>query len=336
MSQQTAVGGGAGRGGGRKHRYFAQGGGIDAVEPHKLVISETANNTFNTGHNKFVTQFTELQKNIANYLQRSLMAEGYLVVETIQTGKKQTIELPAAMNKNALDKDNLNIIRNKEIKSVAKRRQKLGELLMKGFATVYEQCSREVKEKLENTKNWEAIQREQCLHSLIQKIECICVGFKDHKQDVFNFVQVLKALFLYTQLEKELVEEYGRNLKSLWDMVEAFGGSPGLHKGMMEALAKDTTRFANAGAPTEDEITKMENEANEAMKTELLISGANKQQYGQLKDELTNSYLLGTDQYPNTYKKGMQILGNYQASRISIPFRTSPNDTGVAFLQKGG
>jgi hypothetical protein len=42
------------------------------------------------------------------------------------------------------------------------------------------------------------------------------------------------------------------------------------------------------------------------------------------------------DQYSNTYKKGMQILGNYQASRSSVPFRASPNDTGVAFLQRGG
>jgi hypothetical protein len=82
------------------------------------------------------------------------------------------------------------------------------------------------KEKLDNTKNWEAIQREQCLHSLIQKIEHVSVGFNDHKQDVFNSVQALKALFLYMQSEKDSVEEYRRNLKSLWDMVEAFGGSP--------------------------------------------------------------------------------------------------------------
>ncbi len=114
-----------------------------------------------------MAQFTELRKIIANYLQRSSAAEGYLVVEMVQMGKKQMIKLPAAVDENAPDKDNLNIIRSKEIKSVAKRRQKLGESLMKGFATVYEQCSREVKEKLENTKNWEAIQREQCLHSLI-------------------------------------------------------------------------------------------------------------------------------------------------------------------------
>ncbi len=54
------------------------------------------------------------------------------------------------MDKNAPDKDDLNIIRNKEIKSMAKRQHKLGEPLMKGFAAVCEQCSREVKEKLEH------------------------------------------------------------------------------------------------------------------------------------------------------------------------------------------
>jgi hypothetical protein len=121
MSQQATVGQGAGCGSRRKHRYFARGGGINAVKPHKLAISEIANNTFNTGPNKFVAQFTESRKNIANYLQRSLAAEGYLVAEMVRTGKKQTIKLLTAVDKNTLDKDDLNIIRNKEIKSMAKR-----------------------------------------------------------------------------------------------------------------------------------------------------------------------------------------------------------------------
>jgi hypothetical protein len=45
---------------------------------------------------------------------------------------------------------------------------------------------------------------------------------------------------------------------------------------MIEALVKDAIRFANVVAPTEDEIAKMENEANKAMKAVLLISRANK------------------------------------------------------------
>ena len=53
------------------------------------------------------------------------------------------------------------------------------------------------------------------LHNLINKIERICVGFDDHKQEVFNLVQALKTLFLYTQTEKESVDEYTHNFKSL-------------------------------------------------------------------------------------------------------------------------
>ncbi len=38
-----------------------------------------------------------------------------------------------------------------------------------------------------------------------------------------------------------------------------------------------------------------EEEANESVKAALLISGAEKQRYGKLKDKLANIYLLGTD-----------------------------------------
>jgi hypothetical protein len=59
------------------------------------------------------------------------------------------------------------------------------------------------------------------------------MGFDDHKKEVYNLVQALKALFLYSQLEKEMVEEYGWNFKSFWDMVEVFGGLLGLHRGIV-------------------------------------------------------------------------------------------------------
>jgi hypothetical protein len=55
------------------------------------------------------------------------------------------------------------------------------------------------------------MQKAQYLHKLIKKIEQICVGFDNHKQEVFNLVQALKTLFLYTQGEKDTVEEFGQN-----------------------------------------------------------------------------------------------------------------------------
>jgi hypothetical protein len=131
------------------------------TKPYKSAIAEIAQDTFNTDHNKIAAQFTQLRKNIANYLQRTLVAKGYLVAQTVQTRKQQMISLPLPVDPNAPDKANLEIIRAEEIKSVAKRRQKLEEALKKGFATVYDQCSQEMRDKLDSSDNLEIMQRQQ-------------------------------------------------------------------------------------------------------------------------------------------------------------------------------
>jgi hypothetical protein len=74
--------------------------------------------------------------------------EGYLVTETVCTGKQQTIDLPPPIDGNDPDADDLKIVRAEEVKSVAKRRLKLEESLKKGYATVYSQCAEEVRDKL--------------------------------------------------------------------------------------------------------------------------------------------------------------------------------------------
>jgi hypothetical protein len=119
-------------------------------------------------------------------------------------------------------------------------------------------------------------------------------------------------------------------------MVEAFGGSPGVHKGLVDGLLSNTTRVKDLRKPTDQEIAKAEDDSCEAVKAALLVSGADKRRYGKLKDELANYYLLGSNQYPDTFEKAMPILGNYQVGKTSMPFRASPNNTGEAFIQRGG
>jgi hypothetical protein len=88
------AGQGAGRGRrARKVGYFLKGGGIDMTKPHKSPITEIAQDTFNTGHNKFSAQFSQSRKNAANYLQQSSLAEGYLVTEMVRTSKEQISKL---------------------------------------------------------------------------------------------------------------------------------------------------------------------------------------------------------------------------------------------------
>ena len=70
---------------------------------------------------------------------------------------------------------------------------------------------------MESSDGWDTVQNDQSLHQLILKIERICVGFDDHKHEVYHLVQAMKTLFLYTQTDKESVEDYSRNLTSIWD-----------------------------------------------------------------------------------------------------------------------
>jgi hypothetical protein len=88
--------------------------------------------------------------------------------------------------------------------------------------------------------------------------------------------------------------------------------------------------------PTNQKIAQAEEDSCKAVKVTLLIRGADKWQYGKVKDELANNYLLGSDQYPNTIEKAMRILGNNQVTKPSLPFRPNPNNTKVAFIQQGG
>jgi hypothetical protein len=180
MSQQAAAGRGAGWGGGRKPKFIPRGGGVESLS--KAFQSSTLGIkkwTFNTGQNKFAAQFTLSPKEVANYIQCMLADEGYLGAETIRSREKQSIPLPAPVDPNDPDKTDLEAIRAEDVKTIAKRRQKLRESLMKGYVTVYGQCSQEVRDKLKASKDWETIQQEQSLHDLILQVEKICVRFDD-------------------------------------------------------------------------------------------------------------------------------------------------------------
>ncbi len=256
---------------------------------------------------------------MANYLQRTAADEGYLVAETVRRGKEQIIALLPAVDTSAADADDQKIIWEEAVRAIAKRKVKLDNALKKGFAMVYDQCSLEVRDKLEASDEWDRVQREQSLHDLISKIERICVGFDDHKQEVFNLVQALKTLFLYTQTEKESIDKYAHNFKSLWDTVDAFNGSPGIQQGLVKGLVVSPGRVRNPNNITDAEQTVAEEEVADAVKVTLIISGAYKRRYGRLKEQLANNYLLGTDQYPDMLEKASRILGNYQVAKGS-PF----------------
>ena len=133
--------------------------------------------------------------------------------------------------------------------------RKLDSTLKKGYATVWDQCSQEVPDKLEASKDWDHIERDQSFHNLIKKIKRIFVGFDNQKQEIFNLVQALRTLFLYyKQTEKESEDKFTRNFMSLRYKIDVFWGSPGVHNGLVNALLATPGRVGDRNNVTMAEL----------------------------------------------------------------------------------
>jgi hypothetical protein len=91
--------------------------------------------------------------------------------------------------------------------------------------------------------------------------------------------------------------------------VEAFGGLPGIHKGLVKGLLTSPGQVRDPSNITKDKWTEAKEEVADAVKAALLISRSDKRRYGRLKEQLANNYLLGMDQYPDMLEKASRILG---------------------------
>ncbi len=87
-------------------------------------------------------------------------------------------------------------------------------------------------------------------------------------------VQLLKMLFLCTQSAKQTINDYERNFRSLWNTVEAFGGTLGIHKGLVaEKLMMVGIAVVSSN---QTHVKAAEDVAVEQVKVVLLISGADR------------------------------------------------------------
>ena len=159
MSQQLGHGAlarqaGRGHGSGRGGRGQAP---LSGPKAYKSRIAEIQDDTFNVGLTKFVAQFQKSKESTAYYVQRTIGGEeGYYAAREIRTGNLFVVPLPAALGADATDDDRT--IREETVHGVGKMRQKVKGARKTAFSIVYDQCSQEVKDKLQTEQGWEDIE----------------------------------------------------------------------------------------------------------------------------------------------------------------------------------
>ena len=133
--------GGGGRGRGRYPQKRAYNPNTpNTPRAFKSSVIGIEDDTFNTGHSKFGSQFKTSWRNVANFVQQTLYEEGHLVARTIKTGMAQTIkdltDLDETLTRTKLS--NAKLKRDDKVQAILKREIKLEEALKRGFAVVYD------------------------------------------------------------------------------------------------------------------------------------------------------------------------------------------------------
>jgi hypothetical protein len=130
--------------------------------------------------------------------------------------------------------------------------------------------------------------------------------------------------------------EYVEHFKVLVGVVKMYGGAYGHELGLvaMQLIAQGVSP-QDVDTADQEEIVKAEVVCHECYLSCMLLCGADNGRYSQLKVDLSNDMMKGTDNFPKMIVKTMHLLTNYVAPP-RLQHACNPDGKGLAFVQGEG
>ncbi len=151
-------------------RRFAKGA-TTGRSTYKSKVQGLENDTFNVGASSNPAKFSKLLKNIENYIQMTYKDPDDMV-KTIQKMKKISLSYPERPKKT--DKDSCDSNGDPDYKSMKSRMDKYKGNESNAWALIYDQCSPELKNKLEGTEGYDGAKNTNDVAKLLTMICGYC------------------------------------------------------------------------------------------------------------------------------------------------------------------
>ena len=161
MAEQEKKPAAAGR---KKHCRYCKRNPQPRSSPYTSNLAEIKDNIFDVGATRDPTKFTKSLKNIEAYIQMTYKMPDD-IVKAIQKMKRPTFDPPEKLNKSkcmdstgnydADEYDMAKLTWKEDWKLIKTREQKYKENKANAWALVYNQCSSEMKVKLDRTSGYE-------------------------------------------------------------------------------------------------------------------------------------------------------------------------------------
>jgi hypothetical protein len=198
-------------------------------------------------------------------------------------------------------------------KKMTARKDKYNKNMPKAHIIIYNQCSNRLKNDFEASNSFQAVNACQDPIVLLKIIRGLCCSYDSKTQIVMVTVASHKRLFTYFQRDGVDNSTYHREFMAHTETIETYGGlgAVGIILTFLAQKMKDMHKevtLADPDAPTDDERVEAMKAVREEFLGVLMLSGANRDKYSALKNELANQYCFGNDLYPKSVDQCLTML----------------------------
>jgi hypothetical protein len=267
-------------------------------------------------------KFSKSLKSIENYIQMTYKTCDD-IVKVIQQLKRPMLDYPKqptrakyADTSGKVDKEEFELAKfawKEDYKGMKYRKDKYKDNESNAWALVYEQCSPELKNKLEGTSRYYKAKTDNDVVKLLIIIRGYCCQFGTLNDKYMLIVKSLKNLFCFFQKAEQSNSEFHYDFMALIEVIEEYGGAGSLaHFPNMirkELASKNVTDMSKA---TPNKLKEAKGTVRDKFLAALMLNGANVAKYNELKRSIAENYVTGTSEYPESLELVLRILNAYQ------------------------
>ncbi len=273
---------------------------------YKSAVVGLENDMFNVGVWSDPAKFSKLLKNIKNYIQKTNKEPDNIVKTIQQQMKKADLAYPAKPKKDdpeCLD-DNENPDPNAfemavfawkgDYKSTKYRMERYKGNKSNAWALIYDQCSPELKNKLEGTEGYDDAKRTNNVAKLLIMIRGYCCQFDLLSNEYMAIVAAIKNLFYFFQKNNQSNADFHEDFIAMLEVIKEYGGAgsmmhfPNMLKREIESMGMDLAKA------TSNQLKQPKKTVRDKFLVALMLSGANGAKYNDLKRNIKENFVTGT------------------------------------------
>jgi hypothetical protein len=304
----------------KSYRFGNRTGQAGVKSTFKSKVTKLEEDTFDAGASSDPARFSKSLKAIETYIQKTYKMPDD-IVKSIQQMKRPTLAFPAKPTKatcvdenNLFDKDEYEMSKftwKEEYKATLYRKEKYKENESNMWALIYDQCSPELKNKLEGTSGYDTSKMDNDVVALLMMIRSYCCQFDTLNDEYMLIVGAIKNLLYFFQKTTQANADYHEYFMAMVEVIEEYGGAGSLTYFPNIIKKELESKKINMDKASTSEMRDAKMIVRDKSLAVLMLSGANREKYGELKCSMAENYVTGTSEYPESPEVVLRILSAY-------------------------